>query len=58
VNDLRVAVTVVSLLLFIALVLHTWSRRRAADHEAAAALPFSGEDAAPAEPAVRGERGE
>ena len=43
VNDLRVAVTVSSLVLFIALMLHTWSRRRSADHEAAAHLPFEGE---------------
>jgi cytochrome c oxidase cbb3-type subunit 4 len=40
INDLRVAVTVVSLLLFIALMLHTWSKRRQSEHEAAAMLPF------------------
>jgi cytochrome c oxidase cbb3-type subunit 4 len=43
VNDLRVAVTLVSLVLFIALMLHTWSRRRRADHDEAAMLPFSGD---------------
>jgi hypothetical protein len=31
------------LVLFIALVLHTWSRSRKAEHEAAAMLPFIGE---------------
>jgi len=44
INDLRVAVTVSSLLLFVALMLHTWSRRRNADHEAAARLPLIGEE--------------
>ena len=58
VNDLRIAVTVASLVLFVALVLHTWGRRRQAEHEAAAALPFTGDEAAPAQQAVQGERGE
>jgi cbb3-type cytochrome oxidase subunit 3 len=40
VNDLRIAVTVASLALFVALVVHTWGRKRRADHEAAAMLPF------------------
>jgi cbb3-type cytochrome oxidase subunit 3 len=40
VNTLRIAVTVAGLLLFVALVLHTWSRQRRADHDAAAMLPF------------------
>lgn len=40
VNTLRIAVTVAGLVLFVLLVLHTWSRRRRADHEAAAMLPF------------------
>ena len=44
VNDLRVAVTLASLALFVALMLHTWSRRRSADHEAAAQLPFQEDD--------------
>jgi cytochrome c oxidase cbb3-type subunit 4 len=44
INDLRIAVTVASLLLFIALVAHTWSRRRAAEHEEAARLPFVEDD--------------
>ena len=40
INALRIAVTVVSLLLFVALVAHTWSRNRRQEHEAAAELPF------------------
>ncbi len=43
VNDLRIAVTVISLLLFMALMVHTYSRRRRGDHDEAALLPFSGE---------------
>ncbi len=43
VNTLRIAVTVVSLALFVVLMLHTWSRRRRADHDAAAMLPFAEE---------------
>lgn len=39
-NDLRIAVTVASLVLFVALVVHTWSRRRRDEHDAAAQLPF------------------
>ena len=46
VNDLRVAVTVTGLVLFLVLVVHTYSRRRRADHEAAAMLPFIEEDSA------------
>ncbi len=53
INDLRVAVTLVSLVLFLALMAHTWSRRRRADHDEAARLPFA-EDDAPAH-ANRGE---
>ena len=48
VNTIRVAVTVASLVLFLALVLHTWSRARKAEHEAAALLPFADEPQAPA----------
>jgi cytochrome c oxidase cbb3-type subunit 4 len=40
INDMRIAVTVISLLLFIALVVHTWSRRRNTEYESAAQLPF------------------
>ncbi len=52
VNTLRIAVTVAGLALFVALMLHTWSRRRQADHSAAAMLPFLADetdDAVPAE---------
>jgi cytochrome c oxidase cbb3-type subunit 4 len=45
INDLRITVTIVSLVLFVVLMLHTWSRRRSADHEAAARLPFIDEEA-------------
>ena len=48
INDIRNAVTVSGLVLFIALVVHTWSRSRKAEHEAAALLPFAGEADAPA----------
>jgi cytochrome c oxidase cbb3-type subunit 4 len=54
-NDIRSAVTVAGLVLFVALVLHTWSRRRRGDHEAAAALPFEGD---PPEPTASGTQGE
>ena len=43
INDLRSVVTVVSLLLFIALMAWTWRPRAKRDHEAAARLPFDGE---------------
>ena len=46
VNDLRVAVTLAGFVLFLVLVVHTYSRRRRADHEAAAMLPFIEEDSA------------
>ena len=44
VNDLRAAVTLAGFVLFLVLVVHTYSRRRRADHEAAAMLPFLEED--------------
>ncbi len=43
INDLRIAVTVISLLLFVALVAYTWSRRRTAEYASAALLPFAEE---------------
>jgi cbb3-type cytochrome oxidase subunit 3 len=43
VNDLRILVTVTGLALFVALVVHTYSRKRAHEHAAAARLPFDGE---------------
>ena len=39
-----VAVTVISLVLFLVLVLRTWSRRRADDYAQAALLPFEGDE--------------
>ncbi len=45
INDLRIAVTLASLVLFVALMVHTWSRRRIAEHEAAARLPFVEDEA-------------
>jgi cytochrome c oxidase cbb3-type subunit 4 len=47
INDLRIAVTLASLVLFLALMVHTWSRRRSAEHADAALLPFMGGDDAP-----------
>ena len=55
INDLRVAVTLASLVLFLALVAHTWSRRRRTEYEAAAQLPFIEEAPVPAAP-DRGEK--
>jgi len=45
VNDMRIAVTIISLVLFLALVAHTLSRRRKAEFDAAAMLPFAEEAA-------------
>jgi cytochrome c oxidase cbb3-type subunit 4 len=47
VNDLRSAVTLLSLLLFIGLMTWTWWPRRQRAHEEAARLPFDGEAADP-----------
>lgn len=49
VNDLRSAVTVLGLVLFLALVVRTWRRTRQAEFEAAARLPFVEEQAEPGE---------
>ncbi|MEN9418196.1 MAG: hypothetical protein RI988_1816 [Pseudomonadota bacterium] len=49
VNDLRSAVTVLSLVLFLSLVAWTWRRARRAEFEAAAHLPFIEEQAEPGE---------
>ncbi len=40
INLLRGLVTVVSFIGFVALVWHSWSRKRSAEHAEAAALPF------------------
>ncbi len=45
-NAIRIGVTIVSLALFLALVAHAWSRRRAGEHAEAAMLPFVHEPAA------------
>jgi cytochrome c oxidase cbb3-type subunit 4 len=42
-NDVRSLVTLLSFLLFGALMAWTWWPRRRADHDAAARLPFLGE---------------
>lgn len=47
VNDLRSAVTLVSLALFIGLMTWTWWPRRRMAYEAAARLPFDGETEGP-----------
>ncbi len=44
VNDLRAAVTLMGFVLFLVLVVHTYSRRRRGDHEEAAMLPFLDDD--------------
>ena len=43
VNDFRSAVTVALFVLFLALVVYTWSRKRKAEYDEAAQLPFAGE---------------
>ena len=61
VNNIRSIVTVVGLVLFLALLAYTWSRRRKAEYDAAAMLPFVGEafvgepapQSAPTQPARR-----
>lgn len=57
-NDLRIGVTLVSMSLFIALMVHTWSRRRASEHASAAMLPFQEDGDVQPNPAVQGDRGE
>jgi cytochrome c oxidase cbb3-type subunit 4 len=47
ITQLRIGVTIVGLLAFLALVAWAWSRHRKADFDAAAALPFL-DDAGPA----------
>ena len=55
INDMRIAVTLISMVLFIALVVHAWSRRRQAEYEAAAMLPFV-EDGPVVETEVAGDK--
>ena len=56
INTARIAVTVLSLVLFIALVLQTWSRSRKTEYDAAALLPFVGEAGESAALARQGEK--
>jgi cytochrome c oxidase cbb3-type subunit IV len=44
INTLRIAVTLASLALFVALMLHTFSRRRRDEFEQAEWLPFVGDE--------------
>jgi len=44
VNDLRAVVTLMGFVLFLALVVYTYSRRRRGEHEEAAMLPFIEDD--------------
>jgi cytochrome c oxidase cbb3-type subunit IV len=44
INDLRIAVTLISLVLFLALMVYTWSKRRSSEYAQAALLPFEGEE--------------
>jgi cytochrome c oxidase cbb3-type subunit 4 len=44
INDLRSAVTVVSLALFLGVAAWTWQRSRKSDFDEAARLPFADED--------------
>ena len=59
-NEIRAAVTLVSFVLFLGLVVHTWSARRRRAHEDAAALPFidDGEEVPAGTTAGQGERRE
>jgi cytochrome c oxidase cbb3-type subunit IV len=54
INTLRIAITLASLVLFIGIVMYSWSRRRDADYADAARLPFA--DAGPATVAPRAGR--
>ncbi len=47
INDMRVAVTLISLVLFIGIMVWTWSSRRRAGFEEAALLPFADEGTTP-----------
>jgi len=44
VNDLRAVVTLMGFVLFLVLVVYTYSRRRRGEHEEAAMLPFIEDD--------------
>jgi len=56
VNDLRAVVTLMGFVLFLALVVYTYSHRRRGEHEEAAMLPFIEDDnAAPRQEGSRRE---
>ena len=44
INDLRIATTLVSLLLFVGICAWTWARRNRARFDQAARLPFDGDE--------------
>lgn len=48
INDIRSLVTALGLILFVAICIWAWSRRRRADFDEAARLPFSGDADMPA----------
>jgi cytochrome c oxidase cbb3-type subunit 4 len=54
INDLRSGVTVVAFLLFLALMVWAWSRKRKADFTAASMLPFQDESPDSSQPPARG----
>jgi cytochrome c oxidase cbb3-type subunit 4 len=43
-NDIRIAITLLSFAIFIGLVRWAWSKRRRSSFDEAAQLPFSGEE--------------
>jgi len=57
-EDLRIAVTVISFLVFLALLTWAWSARNRAGFDEAAHLPFAHDGASPADahPTLRSER--
>ena len=55
INTVRVGVTLFSLALFLALMVHSWSRSRQSEYAAAAMLPFVGEEPPAIPPASIGE---
>ena len=53
-NDVRIALTVISFLVFIGIGLWAYSRRRRSDFDEAANLPFTGKDFGAEGPADKG----
>jgi cytochrome c oxidase cbb3-type subunit IV len=50
VNDMRIAATVLGLVVFLAIVIWAWSRKRKDEFESAAALPFLDDEPGAAAP--------